>query len=212
MRCAMVRFVFTLILALTSPACFEGDGTTGGAGAAGGNAGGGGVSHADGAGGAGGAGGVDGAGDAGGSGAITGTPGSGLVACRDVCEAFARCKGISSSECAAASTPCGEAPVNLWRDEVASAYIDCAKGCPTDAEECATAAFAAVGDRRAIDDEYSSACFEKRMACASTPVSFRDDLCLQASIYLESVVATALACLDEPCTTVPKCLDVAFGG
>jgi hypothetical protein len=142
----------------------------------------------------------------GGTGASSGAAGTNADRCRESCEAYAQCEGFPLSGCAG-TISCDGWPANNWREEVASAYLQCLKECPNNPEECSDAAFDAAGASRTIDNEYASACEEKRAACTG---SFRNDTCGEESLYLESAVESALACLNEPCTMVSNCVDAVF--
>jgi hypothetical protein len=141
------------------------------------------------------------------SGTMSGDGVGGTDSCRKSCEAFATCNGFPLSGCVGPSISCNGWPSTLWREEVLRAYMSCVASCPTASAGCETQAFAAAGAARAIDTAYSTACLAKKMECTMG----RNNTCGEESLYVESAVAAALACLDQPCDQVDSCVDVAFG-
>lgn len=144
---------------------------------------------------------------------VTGGTGASVDVCREDCETFANCQGFPLSGCAG-SISCGGWPSDLWRKEVLTAYQNCQRTCPADPETCIQAAFAAAGDPRAIDSEYSSACAAKTTECErSGLVTLDNNTCGDESLYVDSAVAKALACLTDAqpdCIGIGSCVDEAF--
>jgi hypothetical protein len=129
-----------------------------------------------------------------------GTVGAGQ--CQSAC---ARCGGDPCVDCAAYSA--------RFRDEFEAALFSCiqnAAACST--EQWQTCFGQAVGQapRRAIDDQYVSACMSKRMTCGAAGMVFPDDYCLSSQLFEESSVAKANDCLALDCTAARTCLTPIF--
>jgi len=140
------------------------------------------------------------------AGGAAGAGDSGASRCLESCQADARCQGFPASGCTG-SIACHGWPGDAWRGEVADAYLACLHSCPSDPEACSNAAFDAAGAPRSVDTAYASACESKRASCAG---SFPNDACGEQSLYLETAVASAMACLDQPCAMAAACIDAAF--
>lgn len=138
-------------------------------------------------------------------GMMTGGAIGGADICRENCEAFATCEGFPLSGCEG-SIFCNGWPSTLWRKEVLTAFMACTESCPADPTACSTQAFTAAGGPRAIDTSYATACLAKQTECSG----MKNNTCGEESLYIESAVASALACLDQPCAQVDSCIDEAF--
>lgn len=125
--------------------------------------------------------------------------------CRTSCETLAECDGFPLSGCAG-DIDCHGWPGEAWREEVANAYLECQRTCPTDPDACSKAAFAAAGTVRAVDTTYAEACEKKRASCSS----FQNNICGEETLYEESAVVSARSCLDMPCESVGFCIEKHF--
>jgi hypothetical protein len=126
--------------------------------------------------------------------------------CHASCQIVAVCEGYPLSGCDG-PTSCDGFPARTWREDVANDFFFCQAQCPKDPETCAKKAFATAKKPRAIDTKYAAACALKESACNG---SFKNDTCGEETLYLESIVEAALACLDRPCEIVADCVDAAF--
>jgi hypothetical protein len=125
-----------------------------------------------------------------------------------------------TAHCAERAAQCGGTPAECenrrdcysqwWRPEYAAAYLDCviADGCAADDDECSsraigTAAISAEG--RAVD----AMCLERREACGGSFAGAGDTgVChvLIATVLSEGQLAAFVACLDQPCDQVARCI------
>ena len=97
-----------------------------------------------------------------------------------------------------------------WRPEFSSAYFGCLLDPNT---PCASASVesclskAAMGlPARQSDRDYTSACLDKRTACAG---AFADDYCGSA-LLSDAWLGQAQACLAKPCAEAKTCLAAIF--
>jgi hypothetical protein len=76
-------------------------------------------------------------------------------------------------------------------------------------ETCAVQAVAQA-PRRAIDDQYRTACLAKKSSCDAAGSGFADDYCLSSQVFEEASVSAASNCLTQACPAAKSCLTPIF--
>lgn len=128
---------------------------------------------------------------------------SGTAGCMAACS---HCASELCADCAATSA--------RFRNEFESVVYACVQQ-GSDAS-CDTLWITCIGQGesqvtpRPADTTYRDACLAKKSDCDAMGVTFGDDDCLLSPILEESLVAQAMQCLSQPCTSISACFNPLF--
>jgi len=128
---------------------------------------------------------------------------SGTAGCMAACS---RCPSELCADCAATAT--------RFRDDFESVVYACVQqasdaSCDTIWTNCITQGEGQITPRPA-DTTYRDACLTKKSDCDAMGMSFADDDCLLTPILEESLVAQAMQCLSQPCSSIQACFNPLF--